>query len=122
MRIGYNTNGLAHHDGLQAIELLADIGYRSIAITVDHHLLNPNNDRQRIQRLAIRRLFDDVTLFVIHFEELGCLRHRNCTCQAATFFDVEVSGNVLRIPSDHLLRVVGLIQLGYQYCFIPKGR
>ncbi len=41
MRLGYNTNGLAHHDIVQAIELLADIGYRSVAITVDQHVLNP---------------------------------------------------------------------------------
>ncbi len=41
MRLGYNTNGLAHHDIGQAIELLAEIGYQSIAITVDQHVLNP---------------------------------------------------------------------------------
>ena len=41
MLLGYNTNGLAHHDLLEAIELLASIGYRSVAITVDHAALNP---------------------------------------------------------------------------------
>lgn len=41
MRLGYNTNGLAHHDLLDAIDLLADLGYRSIAITLDHTSLDP---------------------------------------------------------------------------------
>lgn len=41
MRLGYNTNGLAHHSLPAAIELLASLGYRSIAITLDHACLNP---------------------------------------------------------------------------------
>jgi sugar phosphate isomerase/epimerase len=41
MLLGYNTNGLAHHSLSAAIELLADIGYRSVAITLDHGALNP---------------------------------------------------------------------------------
>ena len=36
MFLGYNTNGLAHHDLLDAIALLAEIGYRGVAITLDH--------------------------------------------------------------------------------------
>lgn len=41
MRLGYNTNGLTHHELQQAIDLLATIGYQSVAITLDHHSLNP---------------------------------------------------------------------------------
>jgi L-ribulose-5-phosphate 3-epimerase len=41
MRLGYNTNGMAHHELCQAIELLAEIGYRSVAITLDHGTLDP---------------------------------------------------------------------------------
>ncbi len=41
MQLGYNTNGLAHHGLPAAIKLLADIGYRSVAITLDHATLNP---------------------------------------------------------------------------------
>ena len=41
MLLGYNTNGLAHHDPFQAVELLANIGYRSVALTLDHGPLNP---------------------------------------------------------------------------------
>ena len=36
MLLGYNTNGLAHHALLDAVELLAGIGYRSVAVTIDH--------------------------------------------------------------------------------------
>ena len=41
MRLGYNTNGTAFHAMGDAIRLLAGIGYRSIAITLDQHHLNP---------------------------------------------------------------------------------
>ncbi len=42
--LGYNTNGLAHHSLVDAIDLVADIGYRAIAITLDHDALNPFDD------------------------------------------------------------------------------
>jgi len=54
MILGYNTNGLAHHDPLDAIALLADIGYRSVAITVDHGTLNPFDDRLPEQTGQVR--------------------------------------------------------------------
>ena len=41
MLLGYNTNGLAHHDLFDAVELLAEIGYRGVAITIDHGALPP---------------------------------------------------------------------------------
>ena len=41
MRLGYNTNGWAHHDPFDALELIAELGYRSVAITLDHGPLNP---------------------------------------------------------------------------------
>jgi L-ribulose-5-phosphate 3-epimerase len=45
MLLGYNTNGLAHHDLLDAIALLAEIGYRGVSITLDHGTLNPFDER-----------------------------------------------------------------------------
>lgn len=41
--LGYNTNGLAHHDLFDAVELLAEIGYRGVAITIDYHALPPGD-------------------------------------------------------------------------------
>ena len=41
MLLGYNTNGFAHHDPFDALEILSEIGYRSVALTLDHGPLNP---------------------------------------------------------------------------------
>lgn len=41
MYLGYNTNGLAHHHPLDAIELVADLGYQGLALTIDHGLCSP---------------------------------------------------------------------------------
>jgi L-ribulose-5-phosphate 3-epimerase len=49
MLLAYNTNGLAHHDLLDAISLLASIGYQGISITLDHGPLNPYDDRMPSQ-------------------------------------------------------------------------
>jgi len=53
MFLGYNTNGLAHHDLFDAVALLAEIGYRGVAITIDHNALPPGGRYagQRIVRL-----------------------------------------------------------------------
>ena len=53
MFLGYNTNGLAHHDPLDAVELLAGIGYRSVAITIDHGTLSPRDERWQAQAAAL---------------------------------------------------------------------
>lgn len=49
MLLAYNTNGLAHHDLVDAIHLLADIGYSGISITLDHGTLNPYDERLEAQ-------------------------------------------------------------------------
>src|SRR4051794_28886812 len=53
MLLAYNTNGFAHHDLLDAIELLAEIGYEGISITLDHNALNPlENIDSQLSRVA----------------------------------------------------------------------
>jgi sugar phosphate isomerase/epimerase len=50
MYLGYNTNGLAHHDLFDAVALLADLGYQGVAVTIDHGTLDPG-DRDRLDQL-----------------------------------------------------------------------
>jgi sugar phosphate isomerase/epimerase len=50
MRLGYNTNGLAHHRLIDAIDLLADEGYQSVAITLDAGALDPFDDPSVFKR------------------------------------------------------------------------
>lgn len=54
---GYNTNGFAHHRLEDALTILAEQGYRSVALTVDYHALDPYR-RDREQFLRVGELLD----------------------------------------------------------------
>jgi len=45
MRLGYNTNGFAHHRLEDAIAILTEIGYQSVAVTLESNLLDPPDPR-----------------------------------------------------------------------------
>jgi sugar phosphate isomerase/epimerase len=74
MHLGYNTNGLAHHSLPAAIELLAEIGYRSVAITLDHACLNPYGELfqrelretgERLERYCMRSVIETGARFLL---------------------------------------------------------
>ena len=62
MLLGYNTNGLPHHDLFDAVKLLADIGYRSVAITIDHGPIDPRCKRRFDELQRMRELLDVLQL------------------------------------------------------------
>lgn len=60
MKLGYNTNGLAHHRWDQALELMAEIGYQSVAITVDHQWLNPQSKSLAYETTRMRKKLEQL--------------------------------------------------------------
>lgn len=56
LRLGYNTNGFNCHALESALEIIAGLGYRGVAITLDNYILNPwasDLDRQLGQTITI---------------------------------------------------------------------
>ena len=50
MRLGYNTNGMPHHRLLDAIDLLGDEGYESVALTLEAGALDPYQDSNDLDK------------------------------------------------------------------------
>jgi L-ribulose-5-phosphate 3-epimerase len=43
LRMGYNTNGFNCHTLEAALDIISDLGYRGVAITLDNYILNPRD-------------------------------------------------------------------------------
>ena len=74
MYLGYNTNGFAHHRLEDAIAILAELGYQGVAITLDHHALNPYAPdvydqiagvRSLLRRLGLRCVIETGARFLL---------------------------------------------------------
>ena len=65
MRFGYNTNGFAHHRLEDVLTILAELGYRSVALTLDHHALNPYDPDTSRQLPLIRERLRSLGLGVV---------------------------------------------------------
>ena len=59
MFLGYNTNGFAHHRLEDAIEVIAELGYGGVAMTLDVHHLNPFMGLELAKRVGfVGRILD----------------------------------------------------------------
>jgi sugar phosphate isomerase/epimerase len=56
LNFGYNTNGFAHHSLEDALSILSKLGYDCVALTLDHHTLQPGHSTTRRQLPVIRSL------------------------------------------------------------------
>jgi sugar phosphate isomerase/epimerase len=73
--LAYNSNGLAHHDPIDAIELLAELGYGGVGLTIDHGLLSPRaagrirpsvvEMRDALQRQGMRSVVETGARFLL---------------------------------------------------------
>lgn len=63
-RLGYNTNGFAHHRLDDALHILAELGYRAVALTPDAHHLPPFHTSAAELR-ECRRLLERLDLAIV---------------------------------------------------------
>ena len=64
LSFGYNTNGFAHHKLEEALEIVADCGYRGVALTLDNHHCNPFT-AEPADILRLRQLLEKLKLRVV---------------------------------------------------------
>lgn len=61
LRFAYNTNGTASHRLEDALSLMAEAGYDGVALTLDHHHLDPFSPDWRGDAERLRRRLDDLS-------------------------------------------------------------
>ncbi|MFC7478218.1 sugar phosphate isomerase/epimerase family protein [Dankookia sp. GCM10030260] len=65
LRFAYNTNGAANHRLEDAVALIAEAGYDGVALTLDHHHLDPMAEGWVVRTEALARQ--------LHAHRLGCV-------------------------------------------------
>jgi len=74
LSFGYNTSGFAHHKLEEALEIIADCGYRGVALTLDTHHCNPftveprtlSGLRQLLQKLKLRVVIETSARYLLN--------------------------------------------------------
>lgn len=65
LRFAYNTNGTVHHRMEDAVALIAASGYDGVALTLDHHVLDPMRDGWERRTEALARTVAALRLGVV---------------------------------------------------------
>ncbi|MEU8052843.1 sugar phosphate isomerase/epimerase family protein [Micromonospora haikouensis] len=65
LRFGYGTNGFANHRLDDALAVIADLGYRGVALTLDHDHLDPFAPDLARRTAAVARRLDALGLAVV---------------------------------------------------------
>ena len=74
LSFGYNTNGFAQHKLEDALEIIADCGYRGVALTLDNYHCNPftveppdlNRLRQVLDKLQLRVVIETGARYLLN--------------------------------------------------------
>lgn len=65
LRYGYGTNGFANHRLEDALSIVADLGYEGVALTLDHHHLDPYGPGVARRTAAVGDRLDRLGLAVV---------------------------------------------------------
>ena len=64
MTLSYGTNGFSDHRLHDAIDIIAELGYIGVALTLDHHHLDPFSESIHSDTAAVRRQLTELDLGV----------------------------------------------------------
>jgi L-ribulose-5-phosphate 3-epimerase len=65
MLLGYNTNGFTSHSLPDALTVIAGLGYQSVGLTLDHHVINPYRSDWPLEAGRCRDLLKRLNLVAV---------------------------------------------------------
>ena len=109
MFFGYNTNGFAFHRLEDAIEGLAEIGYRGIGITLNHAALSPLSESLRQECEGVRALLQEHNLRAVIETGAPFLLHRRHK-HTPSLLDPDCGRRQCRVELIHMaMHIAGLL-------------